>query len=211
MYEIGIDGLQQLLSEARSAAKYAREHYRDFASRKHTYTLYGPDAYDIGASVPSRIVPSRARKLLKSTRRKDYLVYELDKNYKILRTIHMLDYTKVDCTFHHFELNGVSYAYPFRGSGNGIYNDAIYATKYSSDKPIYYAVVRSNYLFAQFYEYSASDQMIVSTYRYSPNAKYTIHGYPVDHNAPIGALNSPVQRHCTEEVPEYIDFSQWFK
>lgn len=211
MYEVNTDSLRQLLAEGRTAAKYARNHYDDFASRTHTFTLYGPDAHDIGASVPSNIVPARARKLQKSTRRKNYLRYELDEANKLLRTVHMIDYEKVDCTFHHFNLNGVSYAYPFRGSGNELYNDAIYAIKYSSNQPIYYAVVRSNYLFVQFYEYPTSDQMIVSTYRYSPNAKYSIHGCPIDHNAPIGAINSPVQRHCTEEVPEYIDFSRWFK
>lgn len=211
MYEIDIAGLNQLLNDARIAAKYAREHYGELASRKHTHTLYGPDTYDIGASVPSKIVPSRARKLLKNTRRKDYFAYELDEKYKVLRTIHVLDYATVDCTFHHFELNGVIYAYPFRGSGSEQYNDAIYAIKYSVGKPLYYAVARSNYLFVQFYEQLANDNMCVSTYRYSINAPKSVYGYPADHNAPIGALNSPVQRHCTEEVPEYIDFSQWFK
>ena len=211
MFEIGIDELDQLFAEGRSAAKYALEHYDDLSQRVHSNVLYGPDAYDIGASVPSKIVPPSARKLLKSTRRKNYLIYQLDEKYKVIRTIHMLDYTQIDCTFHHFELNGTSFAYPFRGDGRNIYNDATYVLKYMDGRPVYYAVVRSNYLFAQFIEYSSSDEMIVSTYRYSPTAKYTRHGYPVDYAAPIGALNSPVQRYCAEEAPAYIDFSYWFK
>ena len=44
MYEVGIEALDQLLTEARAAAKYAREHYAELASKKFTHTLYGPDA-----------------------------------------------------------------------------------------------------------------------------------------------------------------------
>lgn len=211
MYEIGIEGLHQLLVESRRAAKYAQEHYDLLAARENSYTLYGPDAHGIGASVPSKIVPTTARKLSQSTRRKNHFVYEFDKKYNLLRTVHVLDYNKIDCTYHHFDLNGVCYAYPFSGNSNEMYNDAIYVLKYEDNQPIYYAVGRKNFLFAQFYEYPAPDRMIVSTYRYWPTAEFTMHGYPVDWNAPIGALNSPVQRHCTEEVPGYVDFSHWFE
>lgn len=211
MYEIGIDELQQLFIEARVVAKYAWEHYEDFASREHTYTLYGPEAYDLGASVPSSLTPIRARKLLKSTRRKNYVIYELDASYNVLRTIHMLDYTKVDCTYHHFDLDGIKYAYPFRGNGRGMYTDKITVQKYSGGLPVYYAIAANNLLFAQFYEYPEPNKMVVSTYRYFPTAQITMHGYPVDWNAPIGAPNSPVQRHCREEVPAYIEFSSWFE
>lgn len=211
MYEIGIDGLHQLLLEARAAAKYAREHYDAFASREHAHTLYGPSADRLGASIPSSFTPIRARKLLKNTRRRNYVIYELDSAYKVLRTIHMLDYTKTDCTYHHFELNGVTYAYPFRGNGGGMYNDEISVLKYSSGRPVYYASVASNFLFAQFYEYPVPEKMLVSTYRYWPTATHTQYGHPVDWNVPLGALNSPVQRYCKEEIPEYIEFSHWFE
>ena len=210
MYEIEIEKIQQLMYDARCAAKYARAHYEEFASRTHSYTLYGPDAYDIGASVPSSIVPPRARRLLKTTRRKNYLVYELNENYEILRTIHMLNYTMVDCTYHHFQLDGVHYAYPFRGSGSSMYNDTIYAIRFAENRPVYYAAVSCNLYFGQFFEYPSPDKMQVSTYRYWPTAKRTMHGYPVDRDAPLGALNSPVQRHFKEETPEYIEFSHWF-
>lgn len=211
MYEIKIEGLQQLLTEARSAAAFARERYEEFAARKHTYTLYGPSAHSLGASIPSSYTPTRARKLLKTTRRRDYIVYELDEEYKVLRTVHMLDYTYPDYTYHHFELNGVSYAYPFRCRVGDLYNDKIAVMKYSANNPVYFAIASENLLFSQFYEYLSPKKMIVSTYRFFPKAKYTQYGFPVDWNAPIGELNSPVQRKCKEEVPQLIDFSQWFK
>lgn len=210
MYEISTDGLQQLLEEGRAAAAYAREHYEDFAARPHFYTLYGPSAHDIGASVPTKIVPPAARKLLKTTRRKNYFIYELDENYRPLRTVHMLDYVNPDCTFHHFELNGVHYAYPFRGRTGKLYSDKIYILKYAEGRPVYYGIASSNLLFAQFLEYPEADKMLVSTYRYFPTAKITMYGYPVDWNAPIGALNSPVDRHCQEECPLFLEFSKWF-
>ena len=211
MFEIGIEELRKLFYEAREAAKYAREHYDDFASRPHTYTLYGPEAYNIGASVPSKLTPIRARKLLKKTRRKYHVIYELDSEYRVLRTVHMIDYTRTDCTYHHFELNGIQYAYPFRERDRRIYTDKITVLKYDLGKPVYYAIVSRGLLFAQFYEYPEPGKMIVSTYRYFHTAKTTMFGLPVDWSAPIGAMNSPVQRHCTEETPVDIDFSKWFK
>lgn len=211
MYEIGVEELHQLFLEARSAAKYAWEHYEDLASREHTFTLYGPEAYDIGASVPSALTPIRARKLLKSTRRKNHVIYELDSSYHVLRTVHMIDYTRPDCTYHHFELNGIQYAYPFRERGNCMYTDKITVLKYDHGRPVYYAIVSRGLLFAQFYEYPEPDKMIVSTYRYFHTAKTTPYGLSVDWNAPIGTMSSPVQRHCTEETPVEIDFSKWFR
>lgn len=211
MYEIDTEGLHQLLLEARSGVEYAWEHYDELAAREHTYTLYGPHTARLGASIPSSFTPVKARKLLKTTRRKNYLIYELDSSYNVLRTIHMLDYTKFDCTFHHFELNGVTYAYPFRKNEKKMYNDAICVLKFAEGNPVYYACAYSSFLFAQFYEYPAPEKMLVSTYRYWTNATHTQYGYPVDRNAPIGALNSPVQRHCQEEVPAYIEFSHWFE
>ena len=211
MYEIGIAELHQLFLEAREAAKYAREHYEDFASREHTYTLYGPEAYDLGASVPSALTSTRARKLLKSTRRKNYVMYELDCDYKVLRTIHMIDYTRTDCTYHHFELDGIHYAYPFRERDDRLYTDKITVIKYEQGRPVYYAIVANKLLFAQFYEYMEPDKMVVSTYRYWPNGSHTLFGFPVDWDAPIGAMNSPVQRHCREEPLVEVDFSKWLK
>lgn len=211
MYEIGIDGLQKLMKEGRSAAQYAWDHYEELAARKHTYTLYGPYAYHIGAGVPSKMTHKSARRLLKSTRRKDYLAYELDENYKILRTISVMNYTEVECVFHHFKIGNATYAYPFSGNGKALYNDEINVLHYSNGIPTYFGLVSQNFIFAQFYEYVESNKMLVSTYRFSSKAEYTRYGYPIDWSAPLGAVNSPVDRHCTEEVPEYIDFSHWFK
>lgn len=211
MYEASIEELKQLLKEARNAAKYAREHYSYLASREFVHTLYGADAYGIGASVPSSMVPKIARKLLKSTRRKNFFEYDLDDQYRLVRTVHMLEYSKVDCIFYHFEINNAFYAYPFRGNTGNIYNDAVYALKYDEKKPVYYAVAYPNLLFAQFYEYTDSGKMLVSTYRYWPTAQVSPEGVLIDPNAPpIGVPNSSVQRHCVEEIPAYIDFSVWF-
>lgn len=211
MYEIGIDSLSQLLEDGRTAAEYAWKHYEELAKRKHSHTLYGPYAYDIGACIPSKMTPKRARKLTPSTRRKDYLIYQLDEEYNVIRTISMMDYSKVDCVYHHFELNGVWYAYPFRGEEKALYKDTTAILKFSDGKPVYFGLASRNLLFAQFYEYVSSEKMIVSTYRYWPTAKFTQYGYPADREAPLGALNSPVDFHCTEEVSEYIDFSHWFQ
>lgn len=211
MYEIGIDDLHNLLLQGRTAAQYAWDHYEELVARNSTYTLYGPYAHYTGAGVPSNLIPKKARKLLKNTHRKDYLIYELDEEYKVLRTTSVYDYTKIDCVYHHFELNGTSYAYPFRGNEKVMYTDSVVACRFWDEKPVYFGIVDKPLLFAQFYEYESSNVMTVSTYQYWPTAKHTKHGYLVDRNASIGALNSPVQRHCHKESIEYIDFSKWIK
>lgn len=212
MYEISIDELRQLFFEARTAAKYAREHYDDFVARNHVFTLYGPEAYDIGASVPCKLTPMRARKLSKKTRSKNYMVYELDSTYKVLRTIHMIEYTRVDCTYHHFELDDIYYAYPFKGRGNHPYSmDDIIVLKYDQGRPIYYARGNTGLLHAKFFEYPEPNKMLVSTYWYFHASNTTPNGLPVDWNAPIGSPSSPVQRYCEEEIPVEIVFSKWLK
>jgi len=211
MFEIGVDDLHKLLLEGRMAAQYAWEHYDELAARKATYTLYGPYAHYIGAGVPSNLTPKKARKLAKNTRRKDYLIYELDETYKVLRTISVCDYAKTECVYHQFELNGTSYAYPFRGSEKVMYTDSVVACRFLHGKPTYFGIVDKPLLLAQFYEYDSSNEMTVSTYQYWPIAKHTKHGYPVEHNAPIGALNSSVQIHCHKEVCEFVDFAEWFR
>ena len=212
MHQIGIGELHQMLIDARRVADYAQEYCEQlFGSREHTYTLYGPAAYYLGVSIPSQLTPDRARALRKKTRREKYIAYELDSEYKILRTVHIRDHTKAACIFHHFEIDGISYAFPFHGDTFDFPNSDICIMEFANEKPLYYAVASDQLLFVQFYEYISGDKMIVSTYRYWPTAPFTMHGYPVDREAPIGALNSPVQYHCTEEVPHVADFSQWFR
>lgn len=211
MYNVDIEGLTQLIQEGRAGADYAWENRSELIARKHTYTLYGPHSPSLGASIPSSIVPAKVRQLRKSTRRKNYIIYELDDSYKPLRTILMLDYTKCDCIFHHFELNGVTYAYAFTGNERPQYRDVINVLKYQKGKPIYYANTTATSIFAESYEYTEQDRMCISCYNFMPKAKYTQFGYPVDWSAPIGAENSPVSYHCREEPVQYIDFSHWFE
>lgn len=211
MYEIGINELRHLLENGQKAVQYTWDNYEELAAREHSHTLYGPYAYEIGACIPSKMTPDIARKLLPSTRRRNHLIYELDGEHKVIRTISVRDYTKVECIYHHFDLDGVSYAYPFRGDKKVMYTDAICMLKFINRKPVYYGVVRKSFLFIQFYEYIDTERMIVSTYRYNPDAQLTRYGYPIDPDAPIGALNSCVDRHCREEPTKYIDFSHWFQ
>lgn len=211
MYEIGVETLKKMLSEGHVAVQYAWDHYEELAARKHTYTLYGPYSCGTGASIPSRLTPKRARNLSKYTRRKDFLVYELDDDYRVLRTKSVVNHTEVECIYYHFEFEGMIYAYPFRGTEKNFFADTISAWRFSDEKPVLYAEISKDSLFAQFFEYISTEKMLFTEYWYYPSSKYSLCGYPIDQNAPVGALNSPAARICTEEVPEYIDFSYWFK
>ncbi len=226
MYAATMDELRQLLRDGRKAWQYAMDHYEELVTRMHSYTLYGPHAHWLGASIPcNRITPKRARKLLPQTRRKDYVIYHLDEHYKVIRTIIVLEYTRVDVIYHHFELDGVVYACATRGTlvdgeiqsslynknGRQVLDDAIHFLRFSDEKPVSYGILSSNFLFTQFYEYVDSQRMIVTTYRHSTLATRSIYGYPIDPDASIGADNSSIQLKVYEDTPEETDFSRWFK
>lgn len=211
MCEISLDKLEQLRQKGEFLAHYAWEHYEELAARGKVYTLYGPYDYGIGAGMPGKFIPQRSRKLTKQTRRKNYLIYDLDCEFRLLRVTSVRDYTRVESIYHCFELDGVQYAYPFRGTEKKYFKGEVLAVCNVEGKPQYLAFMRPNYLLIEFFEHINPEKMMVTLYAYAPNAKITVHGYPVDNSAPIGALNSNVERGCWEEVPTNIDFSQWFK
>lgn len=210
MYELDLDGLKQLIQEGRVGADYAWEHRDELAAREHIYTLYGPHEPPLGASIPSSLTSAKSRKLQKSTRRKTYTIYELDASYKPLRTIDVIDHN-VDCVYHHFELNGITYAYIFSKYGRSEYFDSIYVLKYQDGRPIYFAETTESRIVAEFYEYIEPGRMGVSCYSCALKATHNRQGCLIDWNAPVGAVNSPVSRHYREEPIQYIDFSYWFK
>ena len=226
MYEITKTELQLLLVNRENAIQYARNNYEELAARKHAYTLYGPHAHYLGASIPcNTVVPKHARKLLHKIRRKDYVIYHLDEHFQVIRTIKILDYYSVDTIYHHFELDGVVYAYSVPGTmQNGEIHpnpllkdkrfpldDEILFIRSKDGKPICYGNLSNTMVFVQFYEYINPERMLVSTYRYWPSAERSIYGYPIDPTAPIGALNSSVHQRFYEEEAEDTDFSRWFK
>lgn len=226
MYGISMNELQQLLLDRSKAHQYALDHYDELVGRKHTYTLYGPHAHWLGASIPcNTVTPKQARHLLHKTRRKNYVIYHLDEHYQVIRTIIILDYTKVDIIYHHFEIDGVVYACGFSGSMQdgeihpsplreariSVLDDMVLFLKFQDGKPICYGNLSNTMVFVQFYEYISPERMLVSTYRYWPSAERSIYGYPIDPTAPIGALNSSVHQRFYEEAAEDTDFSRWFK
>ena len=211
MYELDISDLMKLIYEGRAGADYAWEHRDELIAREHTYTLYGPHATLLGASIPSSLTPAKVRQLKESTRRKNYTIYELDNSCRVLRTIQMINYTKCIDTFHHFEVNGATYAYCFNKYGRPRYHDRILVLKYQNGKPIYYADTTATHIYAEFYEYLELEKLGISCYSMATNATHTQFGYPVDWSAPIGAGNSPVSCHYREETVQYIDFSHWLK
>ena len=211
MYEIDIDGLDSLMAEAQKGVRYAWDHYDKLAAREHSYVLYGAIAQPLGACIPSNLVPRNCRNLRKTTRRKDYTIYHLDESFRVLRTIDVFNYSRVDDVCHHFELNGMIYACSFKWGEKKKFDDRIHAYKFKDGKPAFFMDSRKTYLYAEFCEYVSADKMLVTRYSYWPSSEYTQYGYLADRNAPLGALNSPVQRSCREEVPAYIDFSHWFE
>ncbi len=226
MHEITLDEMRQLLAKGRTVRQFAIDHYEELVARKHTYTLYGPYAHFLGASIPcNTVVPKRARKLMHKTRRKEYVIYELDGQYKVLRIIKVNKHPRVDVIYHHFELDGIVYAFstngtmrdgeisPFlrHGDANKDIGTEIQFLRFENGKPVSYGSLDRCFVFVQFYEYVDDAQMMVTTYRYTPDAKYSMDGYPTDPEAPVGAPHSLVHRRCYMEASEDTDFSRWFK
>lgn len=210
MIDLTLEDLKQFLSDGRRAARYAWDHYEELTARKAAHTLYGPYEYYIGAAIPGTFIAKNARNLTLKTNRKQYLMYELDSEYNPLRTTHVINLVH-DSAYEHFELDGIQYAYPFVCNKKKIERDEVIALSYKDGKPYYYAFLRKNVVYVDFYEYVSPEKVFVTEYCYNRVSEYSAHGYPTDFDAPVGALNSPASRVCWEEEPIYTDFSQWFR
>lgn len=214
MYNATYDELDELLLEGNKARAYAWDHYEYLNTRECVYRLYGQYSGGVGAGMPGTLTSKRARQLTKQTRRKDYLIYELDDNIKLIRVISIRDYTKTEMIYHCFEYLGTLYAVPFRGTNKTLTSSQTIVVKYFNNKPSYLGFVSGAsgaHLLAHFYEYPSDETAHVTCYGYSPNAQFTVHGYPVDKTSPIGSLSSPADRGTWVEEIRFTDFSQWLK
>lgn len=210
MIDLTLDDLKRLLSDGRRARQYAWDHYEELAAREPVYTLYGPYAYGTGADIPGGFIPKRVRNLTLKTRRKKYIVYELDSDYTLLRARQVFNSVN-DKTYQCFELDGIQYACPFLfNQKEKIYGDVI-ALTWKDEKPYYSAFLAKNVVIASFFEYVSSEKVLITEYTYNPVSKYATQGLLTDPDAPIGAPNAAAQRLCYEEEPMYTDFSQWFR
>ena len=210
MIDLTLEDLKQLLLDGRRARQYAWDHYEELAAREPVYTLYGPYAYGTGADIPGGFTPKRARNLSLKTRRKKYIIYELDSEYKLLRARQIFNSAN-DKTYQCFELDGIQYACPFLfNQKEKCYGDVI-ALSCKDGKPYYSGFLAKNVLIATFFEYVSEEKVLVTEYTYNPVSKYATQGYLTDPDAPINAPNAAAQRLCYEEEPMYTDFSQWFQ
>ena len=210
MIDLTLEDLKQLLFVCRRARQYAWEHYEELAVREAAHILYGPYAYHTGAAVPWSDTPKKARNLSLKTRRKSYLIYELDHEYTPIRIKEIFDSVH-RCTHHFFELDGVRYSCPFLPNQREMAYGEGTALGYKDGKPYYAVSFSRSRLYVRFCEYVPQGKALMTEYSYNAVSEYSLHGYPTDFDAPIGALNSAAQRVCWEEEPVYTDFSQFFK
>ena len=212
MYEITNDGLLQLLNEANSKRSFFWEHYEELAARKACYTLYGPVSDGPGALVPCLFTSPGERKLKKELPQgKGYAIYELDENYQVIRTTHIRDYTRVLCTCHHYEIDGVTYVCEFHSDKKQWFRDEIYALRYENGRPVYFAYCRGNYILAYFMEYVSPKKMMVTARGFSNQFETSIHRLAPDWDAPPNTPHSLSTLSYREEQVPNIDFSRFFK
>lgn len=210
-HAMNLTELKQLIQDGRDAMQYAWDHYEELVAREAVHILYGPSDYGIGAGIPGKFIPERSRKLLKKTRRKDYIIYELDSEYKLLRTTTMRDYTTAAYVYHCFETNGMQYACAFHSDKKKIYFDEVLAVKHKNGLPCFLGFLRARSLIAEYYEYTVENKASVTAYSYAPFTVIKVNGCTVDPDAPIGAVNSAVEMGRWEIEMNYTDFSRYFK
>lgn len=202
--------LDKIIANGHYAFNYAWDHYEDLNSRKSVYTLYGPHTLNIGAASPSHLSGTKgARRLAPSTRRTAYTVYELDENYQPLRVRHINRFG-IDCTYHLFLVDGIVCARPFFRDEKAFYKNEICLLSFSKGKPSSFAIVSSNSLSLETYDYIDAGKIMVTSYLYFPNSLITTSGVPMSWDSPFGAPESPVKMGTMEREFEYIEFSSWF-
>lgn len=208
MIKIGYPEMYELINKGCTAFDYAQAHYAELNARPAVYTLFGPPSHGLGALAAGHMTPHKERLLQRKTRRKKYVIYELDEAFRVIRIKHVCKEGKVQCTYHLFELDGIVYARSFLGETNSFYTSKMYAIKYSDGQPLYYAQTMRNYLCVDFYEYPCYNQVHTTCYVFLPANKYTSTGLPVCWEAPFGANNSPVTLDYCEEEYHCLDFEK---
>lgn len=211
METISTELLDKLILKGREAERFAWEHYEELCAREKSYTLYGPDAYGIGAEMPGSIVPKSSRKLTKQTRRKNYIIYELDNNFHLLRTIRVRNYHEISDSYQCFEMDGIHFSCHFKGNQKLIAGREVFAIFYKNKQPQWFAYLTTNSVNLEMYSYTSPSKAKISLYLYSRVSKYNWNGYPVDFSAPFGSPYSPISYGSCEAEPMDTDFSVYFE
>ena len=213
MAELTYDDLDNIIHDALVAFEFAEHNFDKLSNRPVACKLFGPDAHGIGAVCPSHLVSDKARKLTVSTRRNSYIAYELDDNHQILSN-RIVDDGVVDCSYYHFELNGIHYARGFGGNENTFYTNVVYCLKYENQTPLFYAEASPSFLYIEFYqtrEATESRQCFVTSYLYHPKRKYSEIGVLLSRESPLGAANSPVKISTFMKKMPDVDFAKFFQ
>lgn len=208
MIKIGYPEMYELIKKGCTAFDYARDHYEELNARPTVHELFGPPSHGLGALAAGHLTPPKERLLKRKTRRKKYVIYELDEAFRVIRIKHIGKEGKVQCTYHLFELDGIVYARAFLGETNRFYTHKTHAIKYSGGQPLYYAQTSPNYLCIDLYEYPCSNRVKTTCYLFLPASKNTAAGVPVCWEAPLGSNNSPVTLDYFEEEYHYLDFEK---
>ena len=211
MVSVNYDILNELIACGNWAYEFAWANYEMLNNRNASYVLYGPPTNYIGVMAAGHLTPARERKVLKQTRRKNYIMYEFDQYFQILRVRHVCNYNQIDCTYHMFEHNGVIYGCPFWQDKKIRYPAKTVAVMYDRDRPVYFAMTSREYLCVDYYEYPQPDRVKTTCYLYLPTCTYSSTGLQISKDAPFGAQNSPVTIDFCEEEYNHIDFSLHFK
>ena len=128
---------------------------------------------------------------LRTPAKKSYTAYELDENDKVIRVTHVRK-SVPDCTYHLFEIDGITYGQPFFPDQNKPYPQAIMAIQYANGHPAYHAMTKGDhYLYAEFYDYPDPNTVHADLYLFIPEGTVAP-GVPKNFEAPFGAWDSPV-------------------
>lgn len=204
--DFGYKDMESMIQRGLVAYDYAWLHYDELNARASCYALFGPPSNHLGVMAAGHLTPSRERKVQATTRRKRYTKYELDENFRVIRIKHIKDYTTVVCTYHLFELDGVTYARAFLGEEKIPYTQQAFAIKHTDGRPDYFAITQKNYLCVDFYEYPKKDLVQTNCYLYLPGGELSLPQYKLSWDVPFGTQNSPVTLDHSEEVYHHIDF-----
>lgn len=206
MLELTYEYMEQMIQNGYIAHQYAWDHYEELNSRICVRTLYGPPSPYLGILAAGHLTPAKDRTIMKNTKRKKYLRYELDENNQIIRIREMKNYSVVNCTHHIFQLNGVTYARSFFEERKIPYNDRTFAIRYDNGRPCSFAITQKNYLCMDFYEYPQQDIVRTTCYLYLQGWETTRPEYRRSRDVPMGTAGSPVVIETFEETYQHFDF-----
>ena len=211
MRDVPFSDFYKIKEEAKEAINYLLKHYKEIRSLEAKYFLYGADDVGIGVARPGSRNPTINRELKTKTKRRIYLEYCVDSDYKLLRINRYID-GKITSVRYRVIVNDRMYFVRVTCHPSVppmIDTDVYMVHNVEGDIPREYAHISTDKIIHPVYiDPISSGKMGVTYYTFYNVDTYKDIGFMFDPDAPYGDIKCQARRYYEEEDLVYTDFKK---